>query len=213
MSKNKSKILKNKISNIPLKVKKVVAPAKVKKSNQNLELTFTAIISSILLSVNIFFIINIISNKNNNSPIISIVPKTFPIKIAPTTNPLGSFQTSLDGLFVFQDDYTFYWFDSYKYQDDNYYSGNYTYKYGFDALEEIGYTEEEFNISFGEGYSIDKLYSIYLKPSIFINGGKDLSEKEIKQQEKWWFILAIKNDNTAIAYNKTLDLRYNLKRK
>ena len=37
MSKNKSKILKNKISNIPLKIKKVVAPAKVKKNNQNLE--------------------------------------------------------------------------------------------------------------------------------------------------------------------------------
>jgi len=32
----------------------------------------------------------------------------------------------------------------------------------------------------------------------------------IKENTKWWFILIVKDDNTAIGYNKTLDKRYDL---
>ena len=38
----------------------------------------------------------------------------------------------------------------------------------------------------------------------------DKDERDIKENESWWYILIVKDEQTAIAYNKTLDLRYSL---
>ncbi len=210
---SKTKKDSNNISSIPLKVKPVKSPPKIKKQNIKVSSTIKAILVTIILIINFTLIIHIsheIDESNKRLPTVTSVIKE---KIPASTNVLGSWQTSLEGLFSFQDDYTFYWYDSYKYPNDNYYGGTYTYKQGLEALEEMGYNEEEFNTTFKEGYSVDKVYSLKLKPTVFVQGGQDLSSKSIKENELWWYILIIRNDNTAIAYNQTLDLRYSLKRK
>lgn len=127
-----------------------------------------------------------------------------------TSKELGSWKTSNNGLFVFQDNKNFYQYESINNQKDNYYAGSYNYKKGIEALEEIGYTEEEFFKTFGEDTKLENVYSINLLPTILFKDGEDITTSELKENESWWFILIIKNDNTAIAYNKTLDLRYNL---
>ena len=47
-------------------------------------------------------------------------------------------------------------------------------------------------------------------PTTVIKANTNVTLHELKENETWWFILMVKNDGTAIAYNKTLDLRYNL---
>ena len=37
-----------------------------------------------------------------------------------------------------------------------------------------------------------------------------MTEEDLTKNETWWYILMIRNDGTAIAYNKTLDIHYNL---
>lgn len=211
---------KLKIKTIPLKVKPTKAPktpkkeqTPKKKTQSNLDSikyksTIKIIVVLILLVLNIFLIVNIVTKNEKNPVKISNTNTKQPNKA--TTNVLGTWKTANDGLFVFNDDYNFYWYDSYKEQDNNYYAGSYNYKSGKEALEEMGYTEEEFKNTFGEDIEINNVYSMNLLPTIAYKGYQDTSSKDLKENESWWFILIVKKDKTAIGYNKTLDLRYNL---
>ena len=130
-----------------------------------------------------------------------------------SNNIIGSWQSSNKGLFTFDEKGTFYWYNSYENIKDNYYKGTYSYKTGQKALNEMGYTEKEFTIEFGENIKLDNIYSINLKPTTVIMSGIDISTIELNKNETWWFILIVKDDGNAYAYNKTLDLKYNLIKK
>lgn len=136
-----------------------------------------------------------------------------PEEIKLTTNIKGTWQSSYNGLFVFNEDNTFYWYNSYDNLKDNYYRGTYNYKTGNEALNEMGYTEEEFKKEFGADVKLDNIYSINLKPNYAFMSGIDITSVELNENETWWYLLIIKEDNTAYGYNKTLDLKYNLIKK
>lgn len=125
----------------------------------------------------------------------------------------GSWQSSYNGLFIFNKDNSFYWYNSYKNLKDNYYRGTYNYKTGEDALTEMGYTLEEFKKEFGTDIKTNNIYSINLKPNYVFMSGIDITSVDLNENETWWYLLIIKNDGTAFGYNKTLDLKYNLVKK
>ena len=102
------------------------------------------------------------------------------------------------------------WYDDYTNKKDNYYEGTYTYKQGEEALKEMGYNEKEFIQVFGDKIAKDNIYSLELTPQTAFIEGKDQSETFLPKGTKWWFILIIKSEGGAIAYNKTLDIRYHL---
>ena len=77
----------------------------------------------------------------------------------------------------------------------------------------MGYTEEDLALSFDEDVKIENVYSIIIKPTTVIKGRKDVTNKELTENETWWFLIIKKDDGTALGYNKTLDIRYNLKAK
>ena len=118
--------------------------------------------------------------------------------------------TADDSMFYFDKEDNFYWYDDYTNKKDNYYEGTYTYKQGKEALKEMGYDEKEFIKVFGEKISEDNVYSLELTPVTAFIEGKDQSETFLPKGTKWWYILIIKSEGGAIAYNKTLDIRYHL---
>jgi len=118
--------------------------------------------------------------------------------------------TADDSMFYFDEDGNFFWYDDYTNKKDNYYEGTYTYKQGKEALKEMGYDEKEFIKVFGEKISEDNVYSLELTPLTAFIEGKDQSETFLPNDTKWWYILIIKSEGGAIAYNKTLDIRYHL---
>ena len=216
---------KIKINKIPLKVKPVKTPKKKnkkkikKKVNKNkkknskktFEIKFFStlkiIFGILLLLLNILLIVNIIIESESSKPQKTTkndVKKNIPTSI------IGSWRTSNNGLFVLDDELNFYWYEYYKDKKHNYYQGTYTYKKGTEAIEEMGYNEEEFYNSFNSDIKIENVYSIIITPTYFTAANKDMTESQIKKNETWWYILMIKDDKTAISYNKTLDLRYNL---
>lgn len=205
------------IDQIPLKVKPAKSPKRPPKYQQKELLKFKIfsnikiVVVILLLIINIFLIINIAIKLDNNQTNVEPFPNTLP-KISSKTSILGQWKTKKESLFQFNDDYNFYWYDSYIHKLDNYYSGTYTYKSGAEALEEMGYTEEEFKITFGQNVDIKNAYSIYLNPKVSFKGGLNSTEKDLNEDETWWFILIIKDEKNAIGYNKTLDLRYDLTR-
>ncbi len=119
-------------------------------------------------------------------------------------------ESSSGGEFVFNEDESFYWYRSIG-DLNNYYYGTFSFITGPSALEEMGYTEEEFKSNFGEDIAIENVYSIEIVPKKSIREGKDNTSKTIKANTTWWYILIIRDDGTAISYNKTLDTRYELK--
>lgn len=130
-----------------------------------------------------------------------------------TTDIIGSWQSSHNGLFVFNKDNSFYWYNSYDNLQDNYYRGTFNYKTGTEALNEMGYTEEEFKKEFGSDVKLENIYSINLKPDFVFMSGINITSVELNENETWWYLLILKEDNTAYGYNKTLDLKYNLIKK
>lgn len=210
---------------IPLKVKPVKSVKKKKKvkkttSKNNsshlknnidklkIKSTLKIIAVILLFIINIILIYNIVSTTDNTKK--NNEKNNIPTKILKSNSVIGTWKTSNDGLFVFDDNSTFYWYDSYKNLSNNYYGGTYNYKKGVEALEEMGYTLEEFKNTFGENINLDHVYSMNILPTISYKGGIDISTRDLKENESWWFILIIKNDKTALGYNKTLDIRYNL---
>lgn len=214
------------IDQIPLKVKKVTAPKKVdkpkKKKNNKIELpvlkedklsiqflsTIKVFSVVVLLIISIILIVNIVVeiDKNKES---TIIPETEKNQVE-NNSILGNWITENNSLFSFFDNGEFYWYDSVDDLTNNYYSGTYTYKKGLEALGEMGYTEEEVKVTFGDEINIDNIYSIVMQPTTLIKAKKDLSENEIKERETWWFLIIKKSDTEALGYNKTLDIRYNL---
>lgn len=204
-----------KIKQIPLKVKTAKSPKKIKKEKSSLSSikvfsTFKLIAVIILLLINTCLIFNIAIKKDSNNKNSYLSKEKIATKIPPSSSVLGSWKTHNEGLFSFKDDNTFYWYDSYKYKEDNYYSGTYNYKNGEEAINEMGYTEEEIKLNFGENVQIENVYSLNLMPKTVYKGGIDTTSKDLNEDESWWFLLIIKDDDTALGYNKTLDLRYNL---
>ena len=134
-------------------------------------------------------------------------------KIELTTNIIGSWQSATNGLFVFNEDNTFYWYNSYNNLQDNYYKGNYNYKTGSEAIQEMGFTEEEFQKEYGSEIKLENVYSINLQPTLILKDQIDVTTVEIDENKSWWYILIIKDDFTANGYNKNLDIKYNLIKK
>ena len=127
-----------------------------------------------------------------------------------TNNIIGSWQSSNNGLFVFNQDNSFYWYNSYEELNDNYYKGTYNYKIGNEALKEMGFTIDEFKKEYGEDIKLENIYSINLKPNQVLKNKIDITTVELNENENWWYLLIIKENNTANGYNINLDIKYNL---
>lgn len=203
-----------KLKPIQLEVKE----KKSKKDNKKTEIdeetvfkftsTINIILVVILLLASVMLIINIVKEVDKKGPedVIEIEEPKKEIII------YGNYQTTNDSLFTFKEDNTFYWFDNYNVLDNNYYSGTYTYTRGAEALNEMGYTEEELLSIFGE-IELNNIYSIEMTPTKVYKNNRDITNKELKHNKKWWYILVLKDGDNATGYNKTIDARYTLKRK
>lgn len=180
-----------------------------KKSNEKNILSSTTNIIAAVIFIIITIIIALSILKQ-----IDFTPEEPVTKLEKVNTKLtGNWQSSYNGLFTFNEDNSFYWYNSYKNKKDNYYRGTYNYKTGTDALKEMGYTEEEFAIEFGSDIKLENIYSINLKPNYVFMSGIDITSVELNENETWWYLLMIKEDGTAFGYNKTLDLKYNLIKK
>lgn len=133
-------------------------------------------------------------------------------EVIKTGDLLGKWQTNNSATFIFNEDSSFYWYRSADDLKNNYYGGVYTYKKGDEALAEMGYDDEEFTKTFGQNINKDNIYSLEMQPTVSYENGLNTSSS-LTDSTKWWYILIIKKDGTAMAYNKTLDIRYNLIKK
>lgn len=200
-------VIDKEYKNIPLKVKGNTETISAESSNK-IQNTIFMIVSFILLMASIILIINIV-NEVKDKPISSTVE----IDTSKEMFITGSYKTTNDSLFTFNEDSTFYWFDNYNELDNNYYTGTYTYLRGQEAINEMGYTEEEIPIMFGENIDKNNIYSIQLYPTKVLKNNRDVTKRELKDNTVWWYILVLKDDKNAIGYNKTIDARYSLIRK
>ncbi len=160
-----------------------------------------AVIALFILTVYIIFHTAIDSSKK---------PTVEPTKPTEKVTIYNSWESSNGGEFIFKKDDTFYWFKTIN-DDQNYYSGKYTYKTGLDAINDMGYNEQEFRKNFGDDIALEDVYSIEIIPNKAIIAGKDVTSTSIKPNTTWWYILIIRPDGSAMSYNKTLDVRYDLK--
>jgi len=180
-------------------------PKEITVSNAKLNSAILICIISILLFITSYIIIKKATTNNT-----SVVAKE-EIKEDNDESIFKEWTTLDDNVFVFEKDGNFYWYEDKTNLDDNYYGGTYTYLKGEDALREMGYDEKEFKKVFGEKIEEDNVYSLELTPTIAFMAGTDKTETYLPNNITWWYILIIKNDGSAIAYNKTLDIRYHLK--
>ncbi len=200
----KNKLPKDvKLKEVPLKVKKVSTAKKKPSSNLSFN-TISIFLIIALILVNLVLLSNFLSTPKVQDQLDHDNEKQF------EPSKLGMWTSQNNELFVFSQDENFYWYNTYNELNDNYYHGTYNYTNGLDALTEMGYTEEEFYTTFGNDIALENVYSINIFPSLIIENEKDLTSTKIKENESWWYLLIIKNDDSAIAYNKTLDLRYDL---
>lgn len=213
---------KNKPSDIKIKPIKLIVkkPQKVKKKNKtepinkkeqgiiNLFTSIRYILILSLLLVSIILITNIVTE----------------LEKEPTSNPkailannsidglISNWQTNSGYTITFTDNNTFYIYESGIETFNNYYIGKYDYIENNDAITKMGYTsleelKKDFNI---ENYL--NIYLIELKPESYYHNNKDIISRKIEKNEKWNLIFIIKDNKNAIAYNKTLDIRYKLTR-
>ena len=174
-----------------------------KKKPKKIFVVIKLLIILLLIGGNTFLIINLHNKKKTNND------NTNTIEVNNDSQEeieLSSTWRSDSKIFKFtNNNFTFY---------DNaidYYEGTYTYLKGEEALEEMGYTEEDLKDQFGEGINKENVYSMKWTPTKrFIN--KEDKSKIIKEGTTWWFILVIKDKETAIGYNKTLETKYELKK-
>jgi len=184
-------------SSIPLKVKE-------EKTSSKVSLIIKIILVIILLIVNTFLVISLLNKKqvNDNTDEIEIInekPEAKDIK-----NKTWTYNHKK---YIFNEDKTFIYYDT----EQNYYSGTYESLSGKKALEEMGYTEEDIKTQFGDNINPDNVHSIQLTPTKRVVNKVDKS-KVIKSNTKWWLLLIVKDENSAIGYNKTLDERYEFKK-
>jgi hypothetical protein len=167
---------------------------------------FLICLSVILLIVTIFLIVIVL----NDGPKTALsIKKEQPI-IDKSNNLFNKWKTNNDSLFIFGSNSKFSWYDNYKELDNNFYQGTYTYKTNKEALEEMGYTEKEFKVAFPNISNLDNVYSLTLKPNYLYKNNLNVTDTLIKENETWWMIILIDDKNNVIAYNKTLDTRYEL---
>ena len=158
----------------------------------------------LLLLITSYVIINRIIESNTKT----VLASTNKIK---EYTYLKKWLTIDDEAFVFEQDKTFYWYSDKDNTNNNYYSGKYTVKKGLDAVKEMGYNEKDFTNTFGSKIEQNNIYSFEIVPDTAYIDGVDKTDTYLPNNTKWWFILIIKSDGSAIAYNKTLDIRYHLK--
>ena len=189
---------------------------KIKKlnalNNEPPESSNTNYKSKLTISIISVIVFSLIISTITISIIHNLHPQEQPIKEEKklSNSLIGSWQSSNNGLFIFSEDNTFLWYNSYQNLNDNYYKGKYNYKTGTDALTEMGFTTDEFKKEYGQDIKLENIYSINLMPTIVLKNKIDTTNKELNENETWWYLLIIRNDNTANGYNKTLDLKYNL---
>ena len=202
-----------KLKPIPLKVKPVKEVKDLKKgsfktkSNLSYSNTLTIFLIVALVLINALLLLNLINQFSVEKP----STNTDDSKVIIPDSRLGNWLAEDNNLFIFADDNNFFWYDSSLNLKDNYYTGTYNYKNGLAALEEMGYTEEEFYQTFGNDLKLENVYSLNLFPTSLHKNSLDLSSS-LATKETWWFLLIIKNEKTALGYNKTLDLRYTFTR-
>ena len=198
-----------------MQIQKIKEDNDPKPKKKNKKKTAVQILKSItsIISVIVFIIvistltINIINNINYKK---EETPKEV-IKLS--SNITGTWQSSTNGLFVFNKDNTFYWYNNHEDLTDNYYKGTYNYKTSNEALTEMGFTEEEFKKEYGSEIKLENIYSINIKPTQVLKNHIDVTSVELDETTTWWYLLIIKEDNSANGFNKTLDLKYNLIKK
>lgn len=188
-----------------------ILPKKVKKTKKTAMQILKSITSIISVLVFVLILTTLsLSIVDNLKPNQQEKPQE---EIKLTTNIVGSWQSATNGLFVFNEDNTFEWYNSHNNLEDNYYKGNYNYKTGIEAIKEMGFTEEEFKKEYGEEIKLENVYSINLTPTLVQKNKIDVTTVETDENKSWWYILIIKDDYTANGYNKTLDIKYNLIKK
>jgi hypothetical protein len=197
-----------------IEIKKIKEENSIPKKTKKTEKKGIQLIKSItsIISVLIFILIiitltlNILDNLKPNKEEVKE-------EIKLSTNIIGSWQSATNGLFVFNEDNTFYWYNSHNNLEDNYYKGSYNYKTGLEALTEMGFTEEEFKKEYGAKIKLENVYSINLQPTLVQKNKIDVTTVEVDENKSWWYIMIIKEDYTANGFNKTLDIKYNLIKK
>ncbi len=198
------------------KKKEVKKISKIKEDNEakiKIISSFKIAVVVVLLFINIGLIVDIVIKVDTNKPSTIVDVDATAIKpIIENVSILGDWKTQNGGLFSFLNNQKFYWYDNYLELEDNFYVGTYNYKQGLEALEDMGYTEEDFYKEFQQDGKIDlmNVYSIEMRPTLSYRNKVDLTEHDLNKDVVWWYLLIINNDNTAYGYNKTLDLRYSL---
>lgn len=195
------------IKPITLKVKNQIPQKKETQQYQN-ESVFLIVLSTLLLLVTIFLIAVVLHNDHD-------VDKTLEkVTQEPTLDKSNSLYnkwlTENNSLFIFGSDLKFSWYDDKDNLENNYYLGTYTYKTNTDALAEMGYSADEFKLNFPNVNNLDNVYSLTIKPTYLYRNHLNVTNTQLKDNETWWFILIIDDNNNVVAYNKTLDQRYNL---
>ena len=160
----------------------------------------------LLLFITSYVIVGRIVESNKSSVMVSKSDDKKKKKVSIINN----WVTLDNNMFMFTADDTFYWYDDSTSLKDNYYSGNFEYKNGKEALKEMGYEEDDFLKIFGEKIDIDRVFSLQLKPREAFIEGKDQTSTYLPENTSWWMIVVIKSDGSAIAYNKTLDKKYHM---
>jgi len=215
---NLNKILKEEnkdLERYTIQIQKIkeenILPKRVKKTKKTAMQILKSITSIISVLVFVLILTTLsLSIVDNLKPNQKEKPQE---EIKLTTNIIGSWQSATNGLFVFNENNTFEWYNSHNNLEDNYYKGNYNYKTGIEAIKEMGFTEEEFKKEYGEEIKLENVYSINLTPTLVQKNKIDVTTVEIDENKSWWYILIIKEDYTANGYNKTLDIKYNLIKK
>jgi len=186
--------------------KKEKKKREVKISDGKLSNAILLCIIALLLFITSYVIVERVIDSNTKT-----VVSTISTEKAKEYTLLKKWESADEELFVFDEDHKFYIYNNKDNIKDDYYSGTYSYKKGKEALTEMGYTEQEYNKIFQERIVENNIYSLELKPDTIYSDGVDKTEKSLPDNTKWWFLLIIKSDGTAIGYNKTLNTRYHLK--
>ena len=74
----------------------------------------------------------------------------------------------------------------------------------------MGYSQDEFKLNFPNITNLDNVYSITIKPTYLYRNHLNVTNTQLQENETWWFIIMIDDEGNTVAYNKTLDQRYNL---
>jgi len=201
------------LNEIPLTIdEKTIIEKQIKKEIKETKKTKRSIFFTTIEVTCIFFLLILsiyIIKATITSPRTSKTINKLSSTITKEETIIGNWITNKDNIFMFNNDNTFYWYNNYKILNNDFYNGTYTYKQGINALEEMGYTEEEYNQELkDENIDLDNIYSIKLNIT-----NEYINNINKTKNNTWWIIMVLKDNEKASIYNKTLDTRYNLNKK